>query len=69
MQPPEGIPPALRYGIYAVQQVGFPIGVAAYLLFRADGLLRGLTDAFQGQQAAFLANQAILEALLRAVQP
>ncbi len=62
MQTPNGIPPMLRYGIYTIQQVGFPIGVAAYLLFRADGLLRGLTDALLSQQTA-------LEALLRTVQP
>ena len=62
MQAPNGIPPTLKYAIYAVQQVGFPIGVAAYLLFRADGLLRGLTDAFLAQQVA-------LETLIRTVQP
>jgi hypothetical protein len=68
MQPPNGIPAVIKWTVYIIQQVGFPIAVAIYLLYRMDGLLLALTTAFHSQEAALLTQQTALEALLRTIQ-
>lgn len=45
---PGDLPGWLRWMVYVIQQVGFPIAVAGWVLYRLNGQIRGLTEAVQG---------------------
>lgn len=40
-------PPWLRSVVWVVQQVGFPIAVAAFLLWRVDGMILEITASLR----------------------
>src|SRR5262245_13874065 len=43
--PPADLPNWLRFVVWTIQQVGFPIAVAAYVLYRLNGKIGALTEA------------------------
>ena len=56
------LPQWLRWLIYGIQQVGFPIAVAAWLLYRLNGKIGKLTEAMQDTAAAFQSAKEIQSA-------
>jgi len=44
---PTDLPNWLRWGVYVLQQVGFPVAVAGWVLYRLNGKISGLTEALR----------------------
>jgi hypothetical protein len=42
---PADLPSWLRFTVWGIQQVGFPIAVAGYVLYRLNGKIGALTEA------------------------
>lgn len=47
IQTPTDLPDWLRWAVWALQQVGFPMAVAGWVLYRLNGKIGALTDALQ----------------------
>jgi hypothetical protein len=47
IETPAGIPDWMRWTVWAIQQVGFPIAVAGWVLYRLNGKIGALTEALQ----------------------
>ena len=54
----------IKAGIEVVKQVGFPVAVAFWFMFRTDKLIQNMTQAFTDLRIAIEANNAFLEELL-----
>jgi len=50
---PADLPNWLRWAVWAIQQVGFPIAVCVYVLYRLNGKIGALTDAMLAAVSAF----------------
>ena len=54
----------IKGGVEVVKQIGFPIAVAFWFMFRTDKLLQNMTQAFTDMRLAIEANNALLEEFL-----
>lgn len=61
MDAPPDLPQWLRWGVYVLQQIGFPAAVAGFVLYRLNGKISALTEAMLGVSAAF---QSVKDALV-----
>ena len=54
--PPEGVPDWLRYTVFVIQTIGFPVAVAGFVLYRLNGKFDRLIETITALRETILAH-------------